>query len=475
MTAVVWKALGVLWDFAFLLVDILPLLFDMAVDLVATWPVLAVLRLLLTVDVDIVQWLRRELAFAHFCVHIGRDSVFFDPQAAFRALLCGCNLGHFLSFSIAGHMLARGEGVPRDAEHAFLLTQAAADLGFAPPCINLARMYANGCGTRKDMAKAVDYLETALSDERTWPFLAGLGNVAPEQRRQSCQAALEAGEIPEFHMVHDMIPFDDSSRPIMADLSKRWPCLIPQESDESSDEYSDESSDESVDDEDLKVLVKSITSLALLGVLEGVILDFQTKSTVPDWDSAEWSKAKKIVAEANKAKDAKRKFALLTKGAKLDYAPAMVQLGQMYENGEGMDKDMVKAAEMYAAATDLEDMDGRFNLAVCYELGAGVEKDEQEAVKLYVVGTFHGDVNAMNNLGVCFENGIGVEVNAETAVALYILAGKDGDGDAKFNLGECYENGVGVEKDLAKALALYKEAAAKGNEEAVEKVCELQC
>ena len=181
-----------------------------------------------------------------------------------------------------------------------------------------------------------------------------------------------------------------------------------------------------------------------------------------------------LFAQAGETKDPGLAFAQYVEAANLGFAPAMVKVGQMHENGEGVKEDLEQAVAMYRKAAEKGSVEGRFNLAVCYEMGTGVEKDETKAAELYQQGVDAGDINSMNNLGVCYEEGIGVAVDAKKAVELYVMAGKDGDGDAKSNLAECYENGVGVERDVKKALELYREAAAKGNKEGKKKVKELE-
>lgn len=56
-------------------------------------------------------------------------------------------------------------------------------------------------------------------------------------------------------------------------------------------------------------------------------------------------------------------------------AGACFNLGHMYAHGEGVTKDLVKAAEFYSKACDSGDAGGCANLGFMYAHGEGVAKD----------------------------------------------------------------------------------------------------
>ncbi len=61
----------------------------------------------------------------------------------------------------------------------------------------------------------------------------------------------------------------------------------------------------------------------------------------------------------------------------------VVFLGVLYENGEGVEKNLIKAAQFYSKACDLNNGRGCNNLGVLYEYGQGVEKDLTKAAYFY--------------------------------------------------------------------------------------------
>lgn len=64
-------------------------------------------------------------------------------------------------------------------------------------------------------------------------------------------------------------------------------------------------------------------------------------------------------------------------------ASAQFNLGLMYHEGRGIEKDGKQAAYWYGKAAEAGVLDAQFNLALLYEAGGGVPQDYYEAVKLY--------------------------------------------------------------------------------------------
>ena len=77
-----------------------------------------------------------------------------------------------------------------------------------------------------------------------------------------------------------------------------------------------------------------------------------------------------------------------------------------------------------------EDKVTKINLAECYELGKCVEKNEVKAFELYKKSADNGNINAKFQLGYCYVNGIGTEVNKEKRLKLYNEAAGKKDDDA---------------------------------------------
>ena len=121
---------------------------------------------------------------------------------------------------------------------------------------------------------------------------------------------------------------------------------------------------------------------------------------------------------------------------------AIKQLGNMYLEGLGVDKDIAKAEEWYLRAADLCDMDALHKLGKMYRFGEEVPKDIQKAVRCYRKLADLGDGEAMNTLAECYQE----EANL-------------GDADAMLNLGILYAQGHGIPRDNVKAINLLQKAS----------------
>ena len=90
---------------------------------------------------------------------------------------------------------------------------------------------------------------------------------------------------------------------------------------------------------------------------------------------------------------------------------AQYNLGLMYQNGRGVEKDEVEAVKWYQKAAEQGVANAQYNLSVMYLNGLGVEKDEVEAAKWHQKAAEQGNSLAQYKLGVMYAKGLGVEQN----------------------------------------------------------------
>ncbi len=124
------------------------------------------------------------------------------------------------------------------------------------------------------------------------------------------------------------------------------------------------------------------------------------------------------------------------------------------------------------------------NIGYLYENGYGVEKDEQEAVEWYEKAAENGNIYGLRNLAHCYYDGVGMEADYEEAYDLYQQLAEDTEPSddaeweevyyAQFMLGFMCENGQGVEADMDDALFWYTTAAMNGQENAEARLVELE-
>jgi hypothetical protein len=158
---------------------------------------------------------------------------------------------------------------------------------------------------------------------------------------------------------------------------------------------------------------------------------------------------------------------LFQKAAEQGNADSQNNLGRLYYNGEGVPRDLGKAAELFQKAAEQGNADAQRALARLFVRGEGVPRDLGKAAELYQKAAYQGNVDAQFSLALLYEKGEGVPKDLGKAAELYQTAANQGDAEAQFNLGLLYEKGEGVPEDSAKAGELYHQAANQGFEQAV--------
>lgn len=179
--------------------------------------------------------------------------------------------------------------------------------------------------------------------------------------------------------------------------------------------------------------------------------------------------------------------------AESGYAPAQYQLGQCYEEGIGVQRNLAKAFRWYWEASgknrsaqerlnrdsyqgqlakwlkkavnreDLPEADFAevmCMLGSCYMHGWGVDCDMKLAVEWWLKAAELGNAYADDCLGYCCstEQG-GLSKDPEQAFAHYLKAAEGRYTGAYFTLGLCYSEGKGVGQDYEKAFLWFKKAA----------------
>ena len=110
---------------------------------------------------------------------------------------------------------------------------------------------------------------------------------------------------------------------------------------------------------------------------------------------------------------------------------ACVWLGEMYENGWGVDTNYPKAVKWYRKAAELGHANAQYNLGRMYHHGRSLDHNYSTAVEWYRKAAEQGHVYAPRYLGEFYEY---VEKNYSTAVEWYHKAAGRGDAIAQRDL-----------------------------------------
>jgi len=113
--------------------------------------------------------------------------------------------------------------------------------------------------------------------------------------------------------------------------------------------------------------------------------------------------------------------------AELGIAPAQLNLGLLYANGQGVPQDYVQARQWYEKAAIQGDALAQLNLGDIYGNGKGVPEDYQLALYWFRLSAHQGNAMAQTKIGLMYERGNGVPQDVVLAQKWYILGAANGD------------------------------------------------
>ncbi len=114
------------------------------------------------------------------------------------------------------------------------------------------------------------------------------------------------------------------------------------------------------------------------------------------------------------------------KAAEQGHAQAQSNLGVMYSEGQGVDKDYNEAVKWCRKAADQGYAQAQTNLCIMYSEGKGVEQDYNEAARWCRKASEQGNGQAQAILGIMCSKGQGVEQDTEEAIKWFEKASEQG-------------------------------------------------
>lgn len=200
----------------------------------------------------------------------------------------------------------------------------------------------------------------------------------------------------------------------------------------------------------------------------------------------------------------KEKYELLLQAAEAGSTDAMVDLGDCYNDGEGVEKDNATAFNWYIKAAENGNPKGNAAMGIAYyktdflDLEQDLDKAEKYLLKaaesdltiaqgilsivyyekeLYdkskywaLIGSQLNDTNSLLTLGLIYRNGNGVEIDEKKAFDYLKKAADGGNQIGQYLVGTIYEEGDGVPQDYDKARMYYTMAAEQNDEDALYKL-----
>lgn len=181
--------------------------------------------------------------------------------------------------------------------------------------------------------------------------------------------------------------------------------------------------------------------------------------------------------DALKSGDGARAAAFLRPVAEKGDPAAQALLGQIYLDGNGIDKDMFEAGRWLRSAAANGVPSGAFALATLTEDGTltppGMDANDTqariiEATRLYLVAANNGSVPGQIESGLRYARGLGTTQNMVEAARWFREAANAGSGAGEFNLGALHASGAlnSGTPDHTSAKTWFEKAAAKGHPDA---------
>ena len=190
-----------------------------------------------------------------------------------------------------------------------------------------------------------------------------------------------------------------------------------------------------------------------------------------------------ILYKKGKSREAARYF---RPAAEAGHTLSQYMCGRILYEGDGVTKDLQKAAVFLKYAADSGNADAAYLCGKLLAEGKGVKKDSTKAEYYLKIAADNGNLDAMYILGnfipdnlnyletaankghipsiIAYAYKLDQELNEpQKAFEYFNKAAEQHDPEALCNLGVFYENGRGVEKDIEKAGGYYREAAMLGN------------
>lgn len=155
---------------------------------------------------------------------------------------------------------------------------------------------------------------------------------------------------------------------------------------------------------------------------------------------------------------------------------AQFNVGLIYAEGKGVNKDIYQAMEWYKKAAEQGNTAAQYNLSkLISQRPDSKDPRAQERVRYWLEKAAEGGrKEAVNDLALLYLKGDGVKKNEVKAFELFKKAAGMGDPAAELNVALLYAWGKGVPNDKIKAYRHLKEALVHGRGEAsgyLERLC----
>lgn len=154
-------------------------------------------------------------------------------------------------------------------------------------------------------------------------------------------------------------------------------------------------------------------------------------------------------------------YAFYKAAADKGYTKAISKMGEIYISKFYPFNDKIKSDKYYSKAIRIYKKDVKSDGNACYELGYmyhngyGIEKNLEQAKFYYKSGALLGDNNAAWRIGLIYKD----EMEYAEAFKFLLKSADGGHGMAMYELAQLYENGLGTSYNKDKAIEWYQKCS----------------
>lgn len=169
-----------------------------------------------------------------------------------------------------------------------------------------------------------------------------------------------------------------------------------------------------------------------------------------------------VAMKAEKEGDMERALQLYSKATEKEYAPSLVKMGMLTEQGVYVKRDEDKIYNYFKRASVKKSARGFYGLARCYENGIGVPVSRRMAFDCFRIAATCGYKDATVEVGYRYMFGIGTQKERIFAKQYLNKSAKDGDALAVYYIGLGHETGEYYVRNYKKALQFFRTSAKMG-------------
>lgn len=146
---------------------------------------------------------------------------------------------------------------------------------------------------------------------------------------------------------------------------------------------------------------------------------------------------------------------------------ALVVLGNYHFHGlNGLEKNAVKAFELFSQASLTNDAIAQNLMCMCYLMGEGVQQDIPKAIQYCTLSAEQGCRESQGYLGTIYHEGKYVPKNQKLAFDWWLKAAEQGFAQSQYNVALYYLHGNHVSHNLSETVKWLHKSALQDHEKA---------